>query len=1009
MPMPRVSAQQREAIRRCQSSMAWFLRNFAKVKHPSAGIVPFSPFKYQLKAIRAFRQHRLNIFRKCFVEGSMVWTPSGPRPIQEIKPGDTVYAFDERNKSLVTSTVKNSWSSGQKDTVVVRTKSGHRSVCTPDHPFLTRRGWVQAIDLTLNDVIVEVNDHQRYQAVDESEAILLGYLVTDGYYSGYKGRRQFHFTNTTWRYLLEYQKHFELRFGKRLRIRQHNKNGKKIKKAYRILTSCIEARRWLKSLGLWGDKAETKKLPEIVFSWDNRSIAVLLNRMFAGDGWYSGKHCNEVGIGSKSILLLNQVKQLLTRFGIDSKVYQATGKSIAKLRIFGTDSFSRFVDQIGIFGKTPRHQPTTTGFFRNRIKGQVKSIVPGSVEPVWDLEIDTYHNFIVDGAVAHNCRQAGISKISGAFALWFAMFNANKTVLIVSRTDMDAMGFLRDQIKFLFEHLPLWMQELWKPTKDNEHEFFLPNGSKIKSLTSHPDVLRSNASSLVIIDEAAFIQSMDIMWAAGWPTLQHGGNAIVISTTNGVGNWYWSTVTDAEAGVNPFNPCIINWWDMDWAIEYIDPLSKQKRRIAPCDDIVECKGQTIQHPKHGSLRLDVIKYGPWWSPWLEDQYRALQEQGEAWKFEQEVLALFVGSGNTVLSKEVLAHVQTTLKEPSYKVQGLQTYVHPTTGITEELDFDFRDANEGLWIWEKPVVATPVKKRGNVIIDPGQAAHSYVMGVDIATGKGRDYSAIEVFDVNTRKQVAEFMAHCLPREFVKFIDRIGRWYNCALAVIERNNGGDTLIDMLRHDIMYPRIWRKKDINDKPRPMQSGQKARPLKVAPYGFSTTTASKPTLNKFLIDYIRDNEEDGYTVFSKRLLKQFQTYVRKRDRSGRDTMKTEAEDGAANFDDLVMACAMALVGTSDAYIVDSGNLVPLGPNGGGFKVQTGPKIMSDATRVDAQELFAQKGGPALLMPMALAPTELPETSAQRVLDAYTVQLGGIPISQGKPLVTPKRYFYERE
>src|SRR5262245_47530961 len=176
--------------------------------------------------------------------------------------------------------------------------------------------------------------------------------------------------------------------------------------------------------------------------------------------------------------------------------------------------------------------------------------------------------------IFRKCRQAGVSKIAGAFALWFAMFQPHKTILIVSRTDMDAMKFLADHIVFLFEHLPKWMQELWDPVKKNDHEIIFPNGSRIQSLTSNPDVLRSNASSLNIIDESAFIQSMDVMWAGGWPTLQHGGNVIVISTTNGVGNWYWSTITDAEAGVNQFNPVLINWWDMDWVIEYMDPLSR---------------------------------------------------------------------------------------------------------------------------------------------------------------------------------------------------------------------------------------------------------------------------------------------------------------------------------------------------------------------------------------------------------------------------------------------------
>lgn len=612
--------------------------------------------------------------------------------------------------------------------------------------------------------------------------------------------------------------------------------------------------------------------------------------------------------------------------------------------------------------------------------------------------------------IFRKCRQAGVSKISGAFALWFAMFFPYKTILIVSRTDLTAMEFLRDQIVFLFEQLPRWMQDAWKTKglKWNEHELTFANGSKIKSLTSHPDVLRSNASSLNIIDEAAFINNMDVLWAGGWPTLQHGGNVIVISTTSGVGNWFWSAATDAEAGINQFNPIIINWWDMDWVIEYTDALSRENKRIAPRDGIVSCDGSKIHHPKYGELRLDPIKYGPYWSPWLEDQYRALQEKGEAWKFDQEVLALFVGSGNTVITKEVLAHIQTTVKEPTHKVTGLQAWVHPANGTIEELDFDFKEPDQGLWVWEQPVLATPMKKRGNLVINHGTPAHSYVMGVDIATGKGRDYSGIEVFDIDTREQVAEFMARCLPRELVRYIDRVGRWYNCAMAVVERNNGGDIVIDMLRYDVMYPRIWRKKDINDKPRPQHGRLKQRPMKVSHYGFSTTSASKPTLNKFLLDYIRTCASDGYTIRSNRLLKQFQTYVRKRDRSGNDTSKTEAETGAGNYDDLVIACGLGLIGVADSLMIDAGNLMPMGGDGA-YKSQAGPIILTDPSRLSLQSDFAVRGGPGLLMPMAMSPSDVPEVSAQRQIEAFAQQLGGIPISGGKPLVTPKKWFFDKQ
>lgn len=598
--------------------------------------------------------------------------------------------------------------------------------------------------------------------------------------------------------------------------------------------------------------------------------------------------------------------------------------------------------------------------------------------------------------IFRKCRQSGISTISGAFALWFGMFHSNKNILIVSRKNDDAMSFLRQNIMFPFRNLPQWMQDAWEPKKENEHEVVFPNGSKIQSLTSHPDVLRSHSSSLNIIDEAAFIQGMDVMWAAGWPTLQHGGSVICVSTSNGVGNWYWSTWIDAVAKANGWNPIMVNWWDMDWAIEYKDSLSLRQKRIAPLDGVRPCKN-----------REEKEKYGPYWSPWLEEQYRALQEQGESWKFDQEILAAFVGSGNTVLPKGVLARVGETVCDPIEQVRGSKTYINAATGESEDLSFDFDEAGEGLWIWKKPVAAKPDKKRGGVTIEHGTAAHAYLMGVDIATGKGRDYSAIEVFDVDTMEQVAEMMCRCLPRQLVKYIDLIGRWYNCALAVVERNNGGDVTIDELRHVTMYPRLWRHKNINDKPRPVKAKMKARPLQVSPYGFSTNVSSKPTLNKFLIDHIRDVPAEGYQIYSKRLLKQFETYVRKRDRMGRDTGKTEAEEGVGNHDDLVMATAMALVATNDIFNADAGNMIPMGA-GTDFRSQTGPTILSNERKIITQEEFVNKGGAALLFPMSLTPDELPETSAQRMIDKYTLELGAIPISQGRPLVTPPKYYYEK-
>jgi hypothetical protein len=161
------------------------------------------------------------------------------------------------------------------------------------------------------------------------------------------------------------------------------------------------------------------------------------------------------------------------------------------------------------------------------------------------------------------------------------------------------------------------------------------------------------------------------------------------------------------------------------------------------------------------------------------------------------------------------------------------------------------------------------------------------------------------------------------------------------------------------------------------------------------------------LIDFISANHGEGYKIYSSRLLKQLQIYVRKRDKAGRDTNKTEAEDGSGNFDDLVIATALAFVGSTDGYVSDNSNLVPVSASSD-LKM-TGPVVLSDESRIEQQKQFIDKGGLSLLMPMVLAPEEIPEISIQRCIDEYTMQLGGIPVSNGGPIVTPPKSYYEKK
>lgn len=155
-------------------------------------------------------------------------------------------------------------------------------------------------------------------------------------------------------------------------------------------------------------------------------------------------------------------------------------------------------------------------------------------------------------------RQAGATTICGAYALWFCMFNSHKTTVILSKDD-EASKEVVSRIRVMHEELPAWMKPAL--SKDTEHMIKFENSSVIRSKASGKQSGRSISASLLILDEAAFIEHIDTIWAAASPTLSTGGKVICLSTTNGVGNWYHKMWVEAVNKENGFYPIQIDWRD----------------------------------------------------------------------------------------------------------------------------------------------------------------------------------------------------------------------------------------------------------------------------------------------------------------------------------------------------------------------------------------------------------------------------------------------------------------
>lgn len=186
-------------------------------------------------------------------------------------------------------------------------------------------------------------------------------------------------------------------------------------------------------------------------------------------------------------------------------------------------------------------------------------------------------------------RQAGVTELISLYCLWLAMYHPHKNIVIISIKDRVAKKVLR-KIKFMYKNLPDHLRTRVVNGRGNDigtsSELEFANGSMISSIPTTEEAGRSEAISLLVIDEAAIVRWAERIWAASFPTLSTGGSAIINSTAYGVGNFFHKLFTSALTGGNLFNPIRLYWkmhpvrykfeGDMQWYTENAQILGPRK-------------------------------------------------------------------------------------------------------------------------------------------------------------------------------------------------------------------------------------------------------------------------------------------------------------------------------------------------------------------------------------------------------------------------------------------------
>tara|TARA_B100001093_G_scaffold186981_1_gene179597 strand:+ start:2332 stop:3912 length:1581 start_codon:yes stop_codon:yes gene_type:complete len=159
-------------------------------------------------------------------------------------------------------------------------------------------------------------------------------------------------------------------------------------------------------------------------------------------------------------------------------------------------------------------------------------------------------------AITLKSRQLGISTLVAGYSLWLMTFQKDKNILTLATTQATARNLVT-KVQFMYDQLPKWLR--MKSVEKNKLSLRLKNGSRIKAASSNSDAARSEAVSLLVLDEAAFIDNIDETFTSAQQTLATGGQCIALSTPNGVGNWFHQTWARAQTKENSFLPIKLPW------------------------------------------------------------------------------------------------------------------------------------------------------------------------------------------------------------------------------------------------------------------------------------------------------------------------------------------------------------------------------------------------------------------------------------------------------------------
>jgi hypothetical protein len=246
--------------------------------------------------------------------------------------------------------------------------------------------------------------------------------------------------------------------------------------------------------------------------------------------------------------------------------------------------------------------------------------------------------------------------------------------------------------------------------------------------------------------------------------------------------------------------------------------------------------------------------------WKEETIRNTSEE----QFRQEFETEFIGSSATLISGTKLRSL--AFHDPLYTLDDLAVFDEPKPG------------------------------------------RIYIATVDCSEGVEQDYSTINVIDATEApyKQVARYRSNKIPLLFLPtIIYSVAKKYNEAFVLIETNNIGQQVVDILHYDLEYENIYKLEHHHIKGQSISSGFK----RAVSFGVRTTKSVKKIGCANLKTLVENNK---LIINDFETIAELNTFVRIRDTYA-------AEEG--HNDDIVMGLVIFAWLTAQSYFKDSTNI----------------------------------------------------------------------------------------